>query len=162
LSKKNKRHKTKHPPVVPQQPNPLANDNPTKNIEGVIAQASSYSGPIPPPDLLAKFAEIIPNGADRILKMAENQSKHRQCIEKWAVIGGTILSHFGVACAMIIVLGTLYFGSQLIREGHTISGSIFAGSGLLGLVTAFIYGTRSRREERKLRDQRNRELIRQK
>jgi len=139
----------------------LANDNP---MRGIIAQATSsvYSGPIPPPDLLAKFGEIIPNGADRILKMAEEQSNHRRCIEKWAVIGGTILSYVGVGCAMIIAFGTLYFGSQLIREGHAIYGSVFAGSGLIGLVTAFIYGTRSRREERQRRDQRNKELVPQK
>jgi uncharacterized membrane protein len=132
-------------------------------MRGIIGQATAsvYSGPIPPPDLLAKFGEIIPNGADRILKMAEEQSKHRRCIEKWAVIGGTILSYVGVGCAMIIAFGTLYFGSQLIREGHAIYGSVFAGSGLIGLVTAFIYGTRSRREERLRRDQRNKELIRQ-
>lgn len=127
----------------------------------MIAQASSYSGPIPPPDLLAKFDEIIPNGAERILKMAESQSKHRQCIEKWAVIGGTILSYFGVFCAACIALGALYFGSTLVQNGHTISGSILGGGGLTGLVAAFIYGTRSRREERKQRDQRNKELIRQ-
>jgi len=94
--------------------------------------------------------------------MAEKQSIHRQCIEKWAVIGGTILSHFGVLCALIIALATLYFGSNLIQAGHVISGSIFAGSGLVGLVAAFIYGTRSRRQERMRRDQQNRNLIRQK
>ncbi len=161
MSKKKKRHKITYPPSKPEQPkslNPLANDNPAK---GIIAQASSYSGPIPPPDLLAKFGEIIPNGADRILKMAENQSKHRQCIEKWAVIGGTILSHFGVLCAACIALGALYFGSGLVQNGHTVEGSILGGGGLTGLVAAFIYGTRSRREERRQRDQQNKELIRQ-
>jgi Ca2+/H+ antiporter len=91
--------------------------------------------------------------------MAENQSLHRQHLEKWAVIGGTILSYFGVACALIIALFTIYSGSNLIYKGNVVSGSIFAGIGLLGLVSAFIYGTRSRREERLRRDQLNKELI---
>jgi uncharacterized membrane protein len=135
-------------------------NNPPRENQKIISHSQiSFSGPIPPPELLSKYGEIIPNGADRILKMAENQSTHRQCIEKWAVIGGTILSYFGVLCAGIIALGTLYFGSQLIREGHVISGSVFGGGGLVGLVTAFIYGTRARREERLRRDQQNRELI---
>jgi hypothetical protein len=94
--------------------------------------------------------------------MAENQSAHRQYIEKWAVIGGTMLSYFGVLCAAVIALGTLYVGSQLILNGYIISGSTLGGGGLVGLVTAFIYGTRSRKEERQQREQRNRELIRQK
>lgn len=144
----------------------MVNDNPVPTAptkEGrKIFEASAFSGPIPPPDLLDKYNQMIPDGADRILKMAEKQSIHRQCIEKWAVIGGTILSHFGVLCALIIALATLYFGSNLIQAGHVISGSIFAGSGLVGLVAAFIYGTRSRRQERMRRDQQNRNLIRQK
>jgi len=126
-----------------------------------VFQASSFSGPIPPPDLLDKYNQMIPDGANRILQMAEKQSIHRQYIEKWAVIGGTILSYFGVFCALIIALATLYFGSQLIYAGHVISGSIFAGTGLIGLVTAFIYGTRSRRVERQEKAQRNKELIQQ-
>jgi len=83
-------------------------------------------------------------------------------LEKWAVIGGTILSYFGVFCAAVIALGTLYLGFQLIRDQHTIPGSILGTAGLGGLITAFIYGTRSRKEERQQRDQRNRELIRKK
>ena len=170
MRKNKKKKKKKLQPIQPQQNSLALQNNPNNPAETktensrILArqQTVAFSGPIPPPELLAKYGEIIPNGADRILTMAENQSTHRQCIEKWAIIGGTILSYFGVLCAGIIAVGTLYFGSQLIREGHVVSGSIFAGSGLVGLVTAFIYGTRSRRQERLQRDQKNRELIRQK
>ena len=127
----------------------------------VRAEAALFSGPIPPPDLLERYNQIIPEGADRILKMAEKQSAHRQKIEKQAVIGGTILSYFGVFCAACIALGALYFGYKLIENGHTTPGAILGGGGLTGLVAAFIYGTRSRREERERRDQKNRELTRQ-
>lgn len=105
---------------------------------------------------------MIPEGADRILKMAERQSVHRQYIEKWAVIGGTILSYFGVFCGACIAFGALYLGYRLILDHQVIPGAAFGGGGIAGLVVAFIYGTRSRREERERRDQQNRELIRQK
>ena len=80
--------------------------------------------------------------------MAEKQSTHRQYIEKWAVIGGTILAYFGVKCAAVIAICTLFYGSKLILAGHVVSGTIFGGIGLVGIVGAFIYGTRSRKEER--------------
>jgi len=32
-----------------------------------IFEASAFSGPIPPPDLLDKYNQMIPDGADRIL-----------------------------------------------------------------------------------------------
>jgi uncharacterized membrane protein len=166
--KRHKKHQKVGLPNRPPQPIPVDDpntravqqDNPLKTGR-IVAQHSTFSGPIPPPELLAKYAEIIPNGADRILIMAENQSTHRQHIEKWAVIGGTILSYVGVVCACVIALFVSYYGYQLISSNHVISGTIFAGFGLTGLVGAFIYGTRSRREERVRRDQQNRELTRQ-
>jgi uncharacterized membrane protein len=166
LSKKKRKHKNRipNPPSNLGDQNSLVNDSPINPTGKIISrtEARSFSGPIPHPELLAKYDEIIPSGADRILKMAEKQSIHRQYIEKWAVVGGTILSYLGVLCAAGIALGALYFGSKLIQNGHVISGSVLGGGGLTGLVAAFIYGTRSRREERQQRNQRNKELIRQK
>lgn len=122
----------------------LQKDNPLK----VVSQQMSFSGPIPHPALLEKYDQIIPKGADRILAMAEKQSIHRQYIEKWSIIGGTILSYLGVFCACAIAIIVSYYGYSLVRAGHAISGTIFSGVGLIGLVSAFIYGTRSRKEER--------------
>lgn len=145
----------------------MEKDNPvpakdTPKIIRTQTALQAFSGPIPPPDLLDKYNQMIPDGADRILKMAERQSAHRQYIEKWVIIGGTILSYLGVLCAAGIAFGALFFGSKLIQNGYIISGSALGGGGLTGLVAAFIYGTRSRKEERQERDRRNRELIRPK
>ncbi len=50
-----------------------------------IRKASSFSGPIPPPELLKGYNEVIQNGAERIISMAENQSKHRIQLEDYAI-----------------------------------------------------------------------------
>jgi uncharacterized membrane protein len=42
----------------------------------------TFSGPIPPPTLLAEYNKVVPNAAERILAMAEKQSEHRQFLEK--------------------------------------------------------------------------------
>lgn len=44
----------------------------------IVAQSASFSGPIPPPAILHQYDAVIPGAAERILKMAEEQSKHRQ------------------------------------------------------------------------------------
>jgi uncharacterized membrane protein len=36
-----------------------------------------WSGPLPHPNALAQFNQIIPNGADRIMAMVEEEQKHR-------------------------------------------------------------------------------------
>ena len=38
-------------------------------------QHASFSGPIPPPNILAGYNAIEPGLADRIMKMAEHQSE---------------------------------------------------------------------------------------
>jgi hypothetical protein len=78
--------------------------------------------------------------------MAKDQSEHRRTMEKWKVIGGTLLPYFGVICAFIIALFALHQGAALMREDHEIGGSIFGGSGvgLAALVGTFIKGTRLR------------------
>ncbi len=41
----------------------------------------SYSGPLPLPEPFKVYAELIPNGGERIMVMAENEQKHRHTIE---------------------------------------------------------------------------------
>ena len=47
-----------------------------------IIRQSSFSGPLPPPQILEKYESIVPGSADRIIGMAEKQSEHRRSIEK--------------------------------------------------------------------------------
>src|SRR5438034_5455816 len=58
--------------------------------------AQSFSGPLPPPDALAKFEQVLPGLADRIMKMAEKQSAHRQSIERNVIEGDTRRSWMGL------------------------------------------------------------------
>ena len=50
-------------------------------ITQVKAEFHSFSGPLPPPEALARYNEVIPGGAERILAMAERQSAHRELLE---------------------------------------------------------------------------------
>lgn len=45
----------------------------------------NWSGPLPPPEALARFDEIIPNGAERILRMTEQEQAHRLASESAAL-----------------------------------------------------------------------------
>ncbi len=43
-------------------------------------RASTFSGPLPPPSILGEYSSVVQNGAERIMKMTENQSAHRIAI----------------------------------------------------------------------------------
>jgi uncharacterized membrane protein len=46
-----------------------------------IEQSTSWTGPLPPPDKLKAYNNALPDGAERIFKMAEKQFQHRIEIE---------------------------------------------------------------------------------
>lgn len=47
------------------------------NVLQVSRVQTTFSGPLPPPDDFKKYNEVLPNAADRILSMAENEQKIR-------------------------------------------------------------------------------------
>jgi uncharacterized membrane protein len=53
-----------------------------EQILSLLNSISQFVGPIPPPDLLKKYEDALDGAADRIIKMAEKQSAHRQWMEK--------------------------------------------------------------------------------
>jgi uncharacterized membrane protein len=111
-------------------------------------ERSMHSGPLPAPETLAMYEKICPGLADRIVSMAENQSSHRQEIEKIAVKSGARDSLCGIICGFLIGIATIIVGYLLGVKGHTVSSSIIGTGGIVGLVSVFVYGTRSRRRER--------------
>lgn len=94
------------------------------------------------------------------MKMAENQSAHRQNLEKVVITGGNSRANLGVVFAFVFAMTIALVGGTLIYFDKTVQGMIFAGVGLTGIVYLFIYGTRSQKEERQRRDTQNRELTR--
>ena len=50
------------------------NNSPTPSREIVSAE---WAGPLPPPSVLQAFDEVVENGAERIVRMAEKEQQHR-------------------------------------------------------------------------------------
>lgn len=78
---------------------------------------------------MKEFNDVIPNGADRIMTMAEKQSEHRISLEEKLVNANNRDSLLGVVfggvIALLIVLGTIF----LIYTNKDIQGfSLLIGS----------------------------------
>jgi len=80
--------------------------------------------------------------------MAEAQSHHRQGIEANVIKSNTRNSILGVIFAFILGLSTILGGVFLAFNGLAWPGALLGSAGLIGLVSVFIYGTRSNKEER--------------
>lgn len=106
-----------------------------------------YQGPLPKAEELEKYNLVCPGAADRIITMAENQSVHRQSIEKAVIAINSRNSFLGIICATIISLCILAGGVYCILEGHDTAGGIIVSIDLVSLCAVFIYGTNSNRKK---------------
>jgi uncharacterized membrane protein len=111
-----------------------------------------HEGPLPHPSLLARYDEVIPNGADRIMKMAEEQAKHRQYLEKKVINSDITRSYSGLVAAFFLAAGSIGGGVYVTSIGQGIYGVAIFGATIISLVTTFIYGTNSRKRERDEKD----------
>lgn len=120
----------------------------TTRKEISVSSEYRHSGPIPDPMTLEKYEEILPGAADRILKMAENQSSHRIKMESTVIRSRSRDSLLGVISGFLLAVLTILAGAYIASKGFVWSGTVFGSAGLVGLVSVFIYGTRSARKER--------------
>ncbi len=65
---------------------PAKSDGEARDIPSVVrqiieARAEFHSGPLPLPSTFAKYDEILPGAAERILALAEAQAAHRRDME---------------------------------------------------------------------------------
>jgi uncharacterized membrane protein len=110
--------------------------------------AESFSGPLPHPDILAKFEQVMPGLAGRIMKMAEKQSAHRQSLETTVVNSDVRRAWAGLWTGFVIGMTGIIGGVILGLFGQTALSGLFGGAALVSLAAVFVHGTKSRREER--------------
>ena len=122
-------------------------------------EISRYSGPLPPPEDLAKFEQILPGSADRIIRMAEQQAAHRQELEKIAVRSNAIVQRWGLVCAFIIAMTAICGGIWLSLRGMSGVGLAAIVGALAALVSVFVYGRASQKEERRQKEQELRDSL---
>ena len=128
-----------------------AQNLPNQNRTTINTKAEFHVGPLPPPVVLEQYNQTVPGAAERIIKMAEDQSAHRMRLESQVISTDTRNSTMGVVFALIITLGVLTLAAYALKLGQTLTGGFLGTLGIGSIVVAFIYGTRSRQNEREKR-----------
>ncbi len=144
------KRKTQHLPVRP-APNQLPPNNSEKFI---AAQFQHYQGPLPKPQDLHEYDQILPGSAERIISMWEEQVRHRHGLERSVIDSDVTNSKKGLMLGFVISVISIIAGSICIWHGNTVGGTIIGGPAVPALVGVFVYGSRLRKKER---DQRNKE-----
>ncbi len=135
-TKKTKESKDRNHPASRQEAPPQA----------LIQKQQTYTGPIPPPSILADFEKICPGMADRIMTLAEKDAEHvrkynethlllakdHQRDERHATCRGQWMS-------FILMLSFILCGFILIILDKKITGTIFGSVAMIGALGSLVY-----------------------
>lgn len=131
-------------PVQHKQPQIAA----TFEIQASRESTVSFSGPLPPPEILHSYNVVVPGAAERIVAMADRQSVHRQDLEKIVVKGNSRQQAFGTVTAFLLSLMVVAAGTFLIYNDKDVTGFWLIVADLAALAGVFVYGRRSQSKER--------------
>ncbi len=107
-----------------------------------------FSGPLPPPSVLARFDHVVPGAAERILLMAEQQSAHRRELERKVVASDIARAKWGQVLGFIIAIVGLAASTLIAIYGSAVTGGVVGAGTLAALVGVFMYGAKVRSDER--------------
>jgi len=83
----------------------------------------SFSGPLPPPESLERYNQVLPGLAERIITMAESQHSHRQGLEKHVIHSNVSAQKTGTILGFVIAMTVIGGGFFLVHEGKSLEGS---------------------------------------
>jgi uncharacterized membrane protein len=112
----------------------------SESMEKFVIAAQSFSGPLPPPEILRKYEEVLPGSAERIISMAERQGSHRQDLESRVVSSNIMNEKMGMIFGFIICLVAISGGIYAVIQGKSAAGLSAIITPLGALVGVFIYG----------------------
>ena len=114
-----------------------------------LVRQEFFQGPIPPPEAIEAYARIIPDGANRVMALAEAQQKHRHSIESAVVSGNVRAQAQGQWMAFILTLVCVIGGFTLIFHGYSALGISSVLGTTTPLIGVFVWSKKQQERERK-------------
>lgn len=104
-----------------------------------VKQTRIYQAPIPPPEAMAKYEELQPGFADRILAMAEKEGDHRREAESKIIRLSYWNDFIGKAFAFASVLSICGLCLYAYSIGYATQATTLGTTVMIGLAGVFIY-----------------------
>jgi len=140
---------------------PDSQENIVNGISSVVRRVyiRKYSGPLPHPEVLEGYENVVPGSAQQIINNMIKESEHRRKMEEKALDNAALFTKSGQKKGFILaVLGILsglaiiYFTAQIENSAASItgvlSGTLISGSSLATIILRFIdVGQRKNNEQ---------------
>lgn len=104
-------------------------------IQQIVVAHHAFQGPLPPPDLLRGYQDILPDAPERIFQLTEKEFSHRQRMEEKALDGAIGRDKRGQYFGLGATLFTVACATLLGLTGHevlagTVIGTVVAVAGI--------------------------------
>ena len=100
----------------------------------------SFSGPLPPPELLQGYNEVVKGGAERIFSQFEKQSDHRIKLEAEVIPEQLNQSKRGQFFGFVLVVLCLICAMIALMNGYEVFAIVIASTTIVGLAGVFVVG----------------------
>ncbi len=142
MSNKRNRQKAQSKQVNRRPSEPQARNTGLIYAEQMLEVSERWTGPLPRPDDLRGYDEVVPGSAQDIVTAFKEQGEHRRKQENRVVLHREIRSYIGQTMGFIIAIAFLLVSAWLINGGHELAGAALGTLDLGALVAVFVYGRR--------------------
>lgn len=113
-----------------------------EQVGSLTHTATAWSGPLPPPSVLADFSNVVENGAERIMAAWESETAHRRKMEIDSLKFTVRDSMFGKIAALVFVLAALGVSAYAASIGAQWLGLVLGGGVIGSVVWAFVHASK--------------------
>jgi uncharacterized membrane protein len=117
--------------------NDITKPKPDGNV--VFQQQRIVVGPLPSPEIVAEYNQLIKGGAERIMVMAEQNQHHRISMENAQAKLATSYSLRSQIFAFIIALACLGAGLYAMMSNMEYAACVIFGTTIISVVTALLF-----------------------
>src|SRR5690349_14906157 len=100
-------------------------------------QQLTWQAPIPPPDIVRGYGEVIQDGAERLFKQFETEALERRALTRRGQTFQFVIQIIARISALLFALTALYVAYFAIEKGHEFAASIIGGGAIAMVVAAF-------------------------
>jgi uncharacterized membrane protein len=118
-----------------------------------------YRGPLPPPEMLRGYDEIVPGAAERILTQFERQSEHRREIERKMVSNIARREMGSILVAALLIVAVTFLGYHMVSQGQSLYALGTVAASVSGVLIAFFTGKKANLQEKEEKRQLLKELM---
>lgn len=122
----------------PKETEPKASSRPAQiddgpHVERQVRQYLGWEGPLPPPQFLGKFSEVVTDGAERVFRQFEAEAEHRRKMDTDGLRVQSRDMLIGKVFAFLFVMAMIGAAVYAISKGNPVLAGVL-GTSVLGTV----------------------------